>query len=183
MKNKNKKYLLKAQKIIPGVSQLLGKRPEMYLKDGNWPTYYKRAKGINIWDLNNTKYYDFSAVSAGTCVLGYSDKDVNEASIKAIKSGSISTLNPPEDVELAELLLRDHKWAGGVRYVRGGGESMRIAIRLARAFTRKENILFCGYHGWHDWYLAANHKSKKNLDFQLLPGLKPLGSLKVYLVL
>ncbi len=175
MKKKNKKYLLKAQKIIPGVSQLLGKRPEMYLRDGNWPTYYKKAKGINIWDLDNKKYYDFSMVSAGTSVLGYSDKDVNKASIKAIKSGSISTLNPPEDVELAELLLKDHKWAGGVRYVRGGGESMRIAVRLARAFTRKENILFCGYHGWHDWYLAANHKSKKNLDFQLMPGLKPLG--------
>ncbi len=175
MKKKNKEYLIKAKKIIPGVSQLLGKRPEMYLKDGNWPTYYKKAKGINIWDLDNKKYYDFSLVSAGTCVLGYSDNDVNKASIKAIKSGSISTLNPPEDVELAELLLKDHKWAGGVRYVRGGGESMRIAIRLARAFTKKEKILFCGYHGWHDWYLAANHKSKKNLDFQLLPGLKPLG--------
>ena len=65
------------------VSQLLGKRPEMYLKDGNWPTYYKKAKGINIWDLDNIKYYDFSLVSAGTCVLGYSDSDVNKASIKA----------------------------------------------------------------------------------------------------
>ena len=172
---KTKKYLLKANKIIPGVSQLLGKRPEMYLKDGNWPTFYKRAKGINIWDLDNKKYYDFSLVSAGTCVLGYSDKDVNKASIKAIKSGSISTLNPPEDVELADMLLKDHKWAGGVRYVRGGGESMRIAVRLARAYTKREKILFCGYHGWHDWYLSANHKSKKNLDFQLLPGLKPLG--------
>tara|TARA_B100000035_G_scaffold313285_1_gene326642 strand:- start:209 stop:1531 length:1323 start_codon:yes stop_codon:yes gene_type:complete len=172
---KTKKYLLKANKLIPGVSQLLGKRPEMYLKDGNWPTFYKRAKGINIWDLDNKKYYDFSLVSAGTCVLGYSDKDVNKASIKAIKSGSISTLNPPEDVELADMLLKDHKWAGGVRYVRGGGESMRIAVRLARAYTKREKILFCGYHGWHDWYLSANHKSKKNLDFQLLPGLKPLG--------
>ena len=175
MNKKNKKYILKAEKIIPGVSQLLGKRPEMYLKDGNWPTYYKKAKGINIWDLDNKKYYDFSLVSAGTCVLGYSDNDVNKASIKAIRSGSISTLNPPEDVELAEVLLKDHKWAGGVRYVRGGGESMSIAIRLARAYNKKEKILFCGYHGWHDWYLAANHKSKKNLDFQLLPGLKPLG--------
>ena len=112
MKKNNKKFILKAKKIIPGVSQLLGKRPEMYLKDGNWPTYYKKAKGINIWDLDNIKYYDFSLVSAGTCVLGYSDSDVNKASIKAIKSGSISTLNPPEDVELAEVLLKDHKWAG-----------------------------------------------------------------------
>ena len=91
---------------------MLGKRPEMYLKDGNWPTYYKKAKGINIWDLDNKKYYDFSLVSAGTCVLGYSDNDVNKASIKAIRSGSISTLNPPEDVELAEVLLKDHNGQG-----------------------------------------------------------------------
>ncbi len=172
---KNKALLHKAEKIIPGVSQLLGKRPDMYLKDGSWPTYFSKAKGINIWDMEGNKYYDFSLVSAGTSVLGYADKDVNKASIKAIKSGSISTLNPPEDVMLADLLIKDHKWAGGVRYARSGGESMSIAIRLARAFSKKEKILFCGYHGWHDWYLSANHKYKKNLDFQLLPGLKPLG--------
>ena len=175
-KTKNlKKILDKAQKYIPGISGLLGKRPDMYLKDGNWPTYYSKAKGVNIWDLDNKKYYDFSMFSAGTSVLGYADNEVNKASIDAIRSGSISTLNPPEDVELAELFIKDHKWAGGVKFARCGGESMSIAIRLARAFTKKDNILFCGYHGWHDWYLAANHKSRGNLDFQLLPGLKPLG--------
>ena len=174
-KKKLKKVLNKAQKYIPGISGLLGKRPDMYLKDGNWPTYYSKAKGANIWDLDNKKYYDFSMFSAGTSVLGYADSEVNKASINAIKSGSISTLNPPEDAELAELLIKDHKWAGGVRFARCGGESMSIAIRLARAFTKKEKILFCGYHGWHDWYLAANHQYKGNLDFQLLPGLKPLG--------
>ena len=174
-KKKLKKVLNKAQKYIPGISGLLGKRPDMYLKDGNWPTYYSKAKGVNIWDLDNKKYYDFSMFSAGTSVLGYADSEVNKASINAIKSGSISTLNPPEDAELAELLIKDHKWAGGVRFARCGGESMSIAIRLARAFTKKEKILFCGYHGWHDWYLAANHQYKGNLDFQLLPGLKPLG--------
>ena len=132
-------------------------------------------KGANIWDLDNKKYHDFSMFSAGTSVLGYADSEVNKTSINTIKSGSISTLNPPEDAELAELLIKDHKWAGGVRFARCGGESMSIAIRLARAFTKKEKILFCGYHGWHDWYLAANHQYKGNLDFQLLPGLKPLG--------
>ena len=79
----------------------------MYLKDGEWPTYFSKAKGINIWDLEE-KYYDFSLVSAGTSVLGYADPDVNKASIDAIKSGSISTLNPPEDVELADILIKDH---------------------------------------------------------------------------
>ena len=175
-KFKNSKTLLKsANKIIPGISQLLGKRPDMYLKDNTWPTYYSKAKGINIWGLDNKKYYDFSMMGAGASVLGYSDNDINNVAINAIKSGSLTTLNPPEDVELAELLIKDHSWAGGVKFARTGGESMTVAVRLARAFTKKDNILFCGYHGWHDWYLSANLKSKKNLDFHLLPGLNPLG--------
>ncbi len=173
--NKKNKLLAKAEKIIPGVAQLLGKRPDMYLKDNTWPTYYSKAKGVNVWDLNKRKYYDFTMFSAGTSVLGYADETVNKASIKAIKDGSISTLNPPEDVELAQILLKDHSWAGGVRFARCGGESMAIAARLARAYTGKDKILFCGYHGWHDWYLAANLNSTKNLNFQLLPGLEPLG--------
>ena len=130
----------------------------MYLKDNSWPTYYTKAKGVEVWDLKKKKYYDFTMVSAGTSVLGYADETVNKASIDAIKSGSISTLNPPEDVELADILLKDHSWAGGVRFARCGGESMAIAARLARAYTGKDKILFCGYHGWHDWYLCCKFK-------------------------
>ena len=73
------------------------------------------------------------------------------------------------------MLIQIHPWAEGVRYCRTGGESMSIAIRLARAYRKREKILFCGYHGWHDWYLAANLKSQKNLNSHLLPGLEPLG--------
>ena len=174
-KSKISKILNSAKRNIPGISGLLGKRPDMFLKDNKWPTFYNKAKGINIWDLNNKKYSDFSMMSAGTCVLGYSDPDINKTAIKVLKSGSISTLNPPEDVELAELLIKDNPWADSVKFARTGGESMSIAVRLARAYTKKEKILFCGYHGWHDWYLATNLTSKKNLDSHLLPGLNPLG--------
>ena len=173
---KDKKRLQRyAHEIIPGLSGLLGKRPEMYLPGGQWPTYYKKAKGINIWAIDGKKYLDFTMVGIGTSVLGYSDKDINSAALSAIRSGSMTTLNPPEDVELAEELLKIHPWAGGVRYARTGGESMSIAIRLSRAFTKRDKILFCGYHGWQDWYLSANLKSKKKLDSHLLPGLEPLG--------
>ena len=174
-KSKLKNILSSAKKNIPGISGLLGKRPDMFLKDDNWPTFYKKAKGINIWDLDNKKYYDFSMMSAGTCTLGYSDPDINKTAINVMKSGSISTLNPPEDVELSELLIKDNPWAESVKFARTGGESMSIAVRLARAYTKKEKILFCGYHGWHDWYLSTNLSSKKNLDNHLLPGLNPLG--------
>ena len=87
----------------------------------------------------------------------------------------MNTLNPPEDVELAEMLLKLHPWAQNVRYCRTGGETVAAAIRLARACTKKDKILFCGYHGWHDWYLSANLKSEKSLNDHLLPGLEPLG--------
>ena len=173
---KDKKRLQKyAHTIIPGLSGLLGKRPEMYLPGGNWPTYYKKAKGITIWGIDKKKYLDFTMVGIGTSVLGYSDKDINSAAIKAIKSGSMTTLNPLEDVELAEELLKIHPWAGSVKFARTGGESMSIAVRLSRAFTKKDKVLFCGYHGWQDWYLSANLKSNKKLNEHLLPGLEPLG--------
>ncbi len=173
---KNKKKLQKyAHQVIPGLSGLLGKRPEMYLPGGKWPTYYSKAKGITIWDLNNKKYLDFTMVGIGTSVLGYSDSDINKAAFKVIKSGSMTTLNPPEDVELAEELLKINSWANSVKYARTGGESMSIAVRLSRAYTKKDKVLFCGYHGWHDWYLSANIISKKKLNDHLLPGLEPMG--------
>ncbi len=174
-KKNGKKLQSYAHKIIPGISGLLGKRPEMYLPGGNWPTYYSKAKGINLWDLKGKKYYDFTMVGIGTSVLGYADNEVNKTAIKVINSGSMTTLNPPEDLELAELLLKIHPWADSVRYARTGGEAMSIAVRLSRAFTKKDKILFCGYHGWHDWYLSANLSSKKKLNSHLLPGLEPLG--------
>lgn len=164
----------KTKKIIPGGSQLLSKRSEMFLPE-QWPSYYKKAKRVVIWDLENNKYIDMSIMGVGTCILGYADEDVNEAVKKAIDRGSMSTLNCTEEVELAELLLKIHPWADMVRYAKTGGEAMAIAVRIARAYTGKDKIAFCGYHGWHDWYLSANLADDKNLDGQLLSGLEPLG--------
>ena len=164
----------KAKKIIPGGNQLLSKRAEMFLPD-NWPAYYKKANGCEIWDLDNNHYYDFSIMGIGTCSLGYAHPQVSEAVINAITQGSMSSLNCYEEVELAEKLLEIHPWAGGARFTRAGGESCALAIRIARSYSQKDRIAFCGYHGWHDWYLATNLASKGNLDEQLLPGLAPSG--------
>ena len=90
-----------AKTIIPGGSQLFGKRAELYAP-GLWPSYYKSAKGCEITDLNGKKYFDFTMVGTGTSVLGYSNDKVNSAVNKAIKNGSISTLNNIEEVELGE---------------------------------------------------------------------------------
>lgn len=164
----------KAKKIIPGGNQLLSKRSEMFLP-GGWPSYFKKAKGAEVWDLDGNKFIDMSIMGIGSCVLGYADSDVNKAVAKAVREGSMNTLNSPEEVELAELLVGIHPWAEMVRYARSGGEAASIAIRIARAYTGKDKIAFCGYHGWHDWYLSANLAKNKNLDGHLLPGLEPKG--------
>ena len=164
----------KAKKIIPGGTQLLSKRPEMFLP-GQWPSYYSKCKGVEVWDLDGNKYVDMTINGVGACVLGYADQDVDNAVKRAIDGGTMCTLNCPEEVELAELLCQLHPWAEMVRYARCGGEAMAIAIRVARAATGRDKIAFCGYHGWHDWYLAANLADDENLDGQLLPGLEPAG--------
>ena len=87
----------------------------------------------------------------------------------------MSTFNCPEEVYLAQKLIDLHPWADMVKFARSGGEANSIAIRIARASSGKDKVAFCGYHGWHDWYLAANIESKDNLEGHLLPGLNPLG--------
>jgi len=164
----------KAKKIIPGGTQLLSKRPEMILPD-LWPAYYKKAKGCEVWDLDGNRYIDMSYMGVGTCILGYADDDVNDAVKKAINDSSVATLNCPEEVELAKVLCDIHQWADMARFARTGGEAMAMAVRIARAKTRKDMLLFCGYHGWHDWYLSANISDDKALDGHLLPGLNPRG--------
>lgn len=164
----------RARMRVPGGTQLLSKRPEMFAP-GQWPGYYSRASGVATWDLDGNRYIDMSITGVGSCILGFADPDVDAAVHAAIDLGSMCTLNCPEEVELADLLCEIHPWAEMVRYARCGGEAMAIAVRIARAHTRREKVAFCGYHGWHDWYLAANLAQDDMLDGHLLPGLEPAG--------
>lgn len=171
---KSQELYEKAKKIIPGGTQLLSKRPEMHLP-GLWPAYYKSAKGCYVTDLDGNTYCDMSFMGIGANVLGYCDEDVDRAVIDAVNHGSMCTLNAPEEVELAELLLELHPWADMVRYAKTGGEALSVAVRIARACTEKEIVLVCGYHGWHDWYLAANLEKGDPLSYVHLGGLEPKG--------
>jgi glutamate-1-semialdehyde 2,1-aminomutase len=164
----------KAKQVIPGGNQLLSKRVERFLP-GLWPAYYTKAKGCEVWDLDGKKYYDFAQMGVGACSLGYADDDVNRAVIDAVNHSSMCTLNCHEEVELAERMIEIHPWADMVRYSRTGGEACAVAIRIARAATGKDVVAFCGYHGWHDWYISANLGDSSNLDGQLIPGLEPKG--------
>lgn len=164
----------RAKKVIPGGNMLLSKRPEMFLPD-LWPSYFEKAKGCEVWDMDGNKYIDMSIMGIGTNILGYGHDEVDEAVLRTVQKGNMSTLNCPEEVYLAERLVEMHPWADMVRFARTGGEANAIAIRIARAASGKSNVAFCGYHGWHDWYLSANLGASNGLDGQLLPGLEPNG--------
>ena len=163
-----------ARHRIPGGTQLLSKRPEMFAPDC-WPAYFKKASGCEIWDLDNRHYYDFSHNGVGSCLLGYAHPVVSRAVQERIVQGSMCTLNPPEEVDLADRLCDIHPWAEQVRFARGGGEACAMAVRIARATTDRSAVAFCGYHGWHDWYLAVNLEEEDGLREHLLPGLEPAG--------
>ena len=172
--SKGQKLWNKAKKIIPGGNMLLSKRPEMFVPK-RWPSYFASTNGCEVIDLDGNKFIDFSLMGVGTSTLGYSYHAVDQAVIETVKNGNVSTLNCKEEVFLAEQLIELHPWADMVRFGRTGGETAAISVRIARAASGKDKVAVCGYHGWHDWYLAANISSNKNLDGHLLPGLDPKG--------
>ena len=171
---KGQELYKKAKTLIPGGTMLLSKRPEMFLPE-NWPSYYSKAKGCEIWDLDGKKYIDMSIMGVGTNTLGYGHPEVDEAVMQTVKNGNMSTLNCPEEVELAEKLIEINPWADMVRFSRSGGEANSIAIRIARAASGKDTVAICGYHGWHDWYLSTNLNDGDGLGNHLLPGLDTAG--------
>lgn len=165
-----------AKTIIPGGTQLLSKRPEMFAP-GHWPAYYEQAIGCEVIDTAGRRFIDMSSNGILACILGYADPDVNEAVIRRVQLGSMATQQTYDEVQLAKLLLEIHPWADMARFCRTGGESLSVAVRIARASTGREKVAICGYHGWHDWYLAANlaETGTETLEGHLLPGLEPKG--------
>ncbi len=164
----------RAKRVIPGGNMLLSKRAERFLPE-QWPAYFSKAKGCRVWDLDGQEYIDMSIMGIGTNILGYGNPEVDQAVSQTIEAGNMSTLNCPEEVYLAERLVELHPWADMVRFARSGGEANAIAIRIARAASGRDKVAICGYHGWHDWYLAANLGDDKNLAGHLMPGLAPKG--------
>lgn len=164
----------RALRVIPGGNDFFTKRPSLFLPQG-WPTYYKKANGCHIWDLDGNKYLDMSIMGIGTNSLGYANELIDGAVIEAARDSNMSTFNAPEEVYLAEKLLEMHPWFDMAKFARTGGEINAIAIRVARSYAGKDKVVVCGYHGWHDWYLSTNLSSRENLNEHLLPGLKVSG--------
>lgn len=162
----------RARELIPGVTQLISRRPTRAAL-GISPIYASHAKGCRIWDIDGNEYVDWMS-AVGPIILGYADEVVDAAVKEQIARGSIYSIVHEKSVELAEELVRLIPSAEMVRYAKGGGEACTVAVRIARGVTGRDKVLFCGYHGWHDWYLAANLGAER-LDEHLLPGIEPIG--------
>jgi len=160
----------RAKSVIPGGTMLFSKNPDLFLPNF-WPAYFEKTKGCNIWDLEGKKYLDLSMMGVGTNILGYSRREVDNAVKKTVDKGNMSTLNSKEEILLAERLVEIHPWSTKVRFARTGGEAAAIAVRIARAASGKDKIAICGYHGWHDWYLAANLSNSTSLNSHLMSNL------------
>ncbi len=170
----NQELYRHAKTVIPNGTGLLSKRPELMAPDV-YPPYFKAAKGCRVTDYDGREFIDFATMGIGACLLGYNDDDVSEAVVKTVRDGCFSSLNPPEEVALADRLLAIHPWASWARFSRTGGETAAVAIRIARAATGRSKVLIIGYHGWHDWYLAANLANPDELGGLWLKGLSPYG--------
>ncbi len=172
--NKSRKLWKKAKTIIPGGNMFLSKRLNNdTIKE--WPIYFSKSKGCFVWDLNKKKFIDIGLMGVGTNVLGFNNKFVNKSVNLAIKNGNMSSLNSLEELQLAQEMISLHKWAGMAKFAKTGGEANALAIRIARAYTNSDKIAVCGYHGWYDWYLAANLDHKNNLKNHLSNNLKISG--------
>ena len=170
---KNLLFLADLENYILNGGMLLSKKVSRYLP-GTWPAFYKKAKKCFIW-ISGKKIIDFSLMGVGTNILGYANKQVNQKLIKTIKDSNMSTINSDLHLKLSKELLKLHPWGDKCFYARSGAEANSIALRIARSYTKKNEVVVCGYHGWQDWYLSANIKSSSNFGKMLLPGLSTIG--------
>ena len=166
--SKSEKMWSRAIRVIPGGNSMVSKNPNMFVPN-KWPTYFTKAKGCYVWDLDKRKYTDISLMGVGTNILGYSNSKIDKKVLQIVKAGNISSLNSYEDVLLAEKILSFNAWADKVLFARTGAEANSISIRLSRIYTGKEKVAFCGYHGCHDLFLYASKKNEKVIRKNMLP--------------
>jgi glutamate-1-semialdehyde 2,1-aminomutase len=144
----------RAATLIPAGTQTLAKGPTQYV-DGVAPKYLARGKGARVWDVDGNEFIDMT-MAVGPVVLGYGHPSVDRAIVEQLQQGITFSLMHPLEVEVAELIRRVVPGADAVRFSKTGCDVTSAAVRLARAFTGREKVLCCGYHGWHDWYIGTS---------------------------
>jgi glutamate-1-semialdehyde 2,1-aminomutase len=144
--------------LIPAQTQTLAKGTGQNIK-GVAPKYLLRGKGSHVWDVDGNEFIDYT-MGVGPLSLGYSYDVVDEAIKEQLKDGITFSLTHPLEVEVAELISKVVPNAESIRYSRGGADVVSGAVRVARAYTGRNKVLCCGYHGWHDWYIAVTDRNK-----------------------
>jgi glutamate-1-semialdehyde 2,1-aminomutase len=147
----------KAKELIPCQTQCLSKGPTQFV-EGVAPKYLKRGKGCRVWDVDGNKYIDYG-MGLGPIILGYCYGAVDRAIEDQLKDATILTQMHPLEVEVAQLLVNVIPCAEMVRYGKNGSDVTSAAVRLARAYTGRDIIACCGYHGWQDWYISITEKN------------------------
>ena len=170
---KSMKTYSRASQIIPGKTQLASRRASSYAS-GVSPVYAQSSSGSKFIDIDGNTYLDWKN-AYGAIILGHSNPIVNNAVKNQIDQGSLFTINSDLEVKLAEILIENIPSAEMVRYTKGGGEACALAARIARGTTGKDKILFSGYHGWHDWYQAANFLADPITGGYPVTGVEPIG--------
>lgn len=151
-------YLERARRVIPIGSQTFSKSVTQY-PFGVSPLALTRGQGSRVWDVDGNQYLDFVS-SLLAISLGYCDPDVDQAVLSQLKSGSILSLPHPLEADVAELICRMIPTAEMVRFGKNGSDATAGAVRLARAFTSRDHVLTCGYHGWQDWYIGSTARNR-----------------------
>jgi glutamate-1-semialdehyde aminotransferase len=152
----SERWLARARDLVPAATQTLAKGPGQYVR-GVAPVYADRAKGSHLWDVDGNEYVDWQ-MGIGPVVLGYGDEAVDEAIRQQLARGITFSLVHPLEVEVAEMVREVVPNAEMVRFSKTGCDVTSAAVRLARAATGRSKVLCCGYHGWHDWYVATTDR-------------------------
>lgn len=155
---KSEEMLARASRVIPLGSQTFSKSYLNYPRNAS-PLFLERGRGSHVWDVDGNEYVDY-VNGLLPVILGYNDPDVTAAATEQMQRGVLFSLASPLEVELAELLVELIPCAEMVRFGKNGSDATTGAIRIARAYTGRDLIAVCGYHGWHDWYIGATARNK-----------------------
>lgn len=153
----SEELLERALKVIPLGTQTFSKSQTQYPK-GVSPFYIDRAQGSRVWDVDNNEYIDFIN-SLAAITLGYNDPDVTLAVAEQLKKGVIFSLPHRLEIEVAEKISEMVPCAEKVRFGKNGSDATAGCVRVARAFTRRDHVAVCGYHGWQDWYIGSTPRN------------------------
>lgn len=154
----SEQLLERALRTIPLGSQTFSKSKTQY-PTGVSPFFIQRGRGSHVWDVDNNEYIDFIN-SLAAITLGYCDPDVDAAVRRQLDDGVIFSLPHPLEMEVAEQLVKLVPCAEMVRFGKNGSDATSGAIRIARAFTNRDHVAVCGYHGWQDWYIGTTARNR-----------------------